>query len=267
MSIHAALNHVTHYKYDRPVNLGPQVIRLRPAPHCRSNVISYSLKIEPADHFVNWQQDPFANWQARLVFPAKTTEFKVTVDLVVEMAVYNPFDYFLEPEAQNFPFKYNPTLQEELSPYLVTEPATPLVQAYLDKLDLKTQPTNDFLVAINQQIQSDIKYLIRMEPGVQTPEETLEKASGSCRDSGWLLVQLRSGCALCVGLPDPAHSRRESPGRPQRHHGRFHRSARLVRSVFTRRRLGWSGCHLGPVRRRRPHPLGLHAPAIQCRTN
>nr|WP_315427632.1 transglutaminase family protein [uncultured Albidiferax sp.] len=198
MSIHAALNHVTHYKYDRPVNLGPQVIRLRPAPHCRSNVISYSLKIEPANHFVNWQQDPFANYQARLVFPEKTTEFKVTVDLVVEMAVYNPFDYFLEPEAQNFPFQYKDGLKEELSPYLVTEPATPLVQAYLDKLDLKTQPTNDFLVAINQQIQGDIKYLIRMEPGVQTPEETLEKASGSCRDSGWLLVQLLRHCGLAA---------------------------------------------------------------------
>ncbi|SDP92812.1 Uncharacterized conserved protein, DUF2126 family [Rhodoferax sp. OV413] len=198
MSIHAALNHVTHYKYDRPVNLGPQVIRLRPAPHCRSNVISYSLKIEPANHFVNWQQDPFANYQARLVFPEKTTEFKVTVDLVVEMAVYNPFDYFLEPEAQNFPFQYKEGLKEELSPYLVTEPATPMVQAYLDKLDLKTQPTNDFLVAINQQIQHDIKYLIRMEPGVQTPEETLEKASGSCRDSGWLLVQLLRHCGLAA---------------------------------------------------------------------
>ena len=190
MSIHAALNHVTHYKYDRPVNLGPQVIRLRPAPHCRSNVISYSLKIEPANHFVNWQQDPFANYQARLVFPEKTTEFKVTVDLVVEMAVYNPFDYFLEPEAQKFPFSYNAMLKEELSPYLATEPMTPLVQAYLDKIDRKEQPTNDFLVSINQQVQQDIKYLIRMEPGVQTPEETLTKASGSCRDSGWLLVQL-----------------------------------------------------------------------------
>jgi transglutaminase-like putative cysteine protease len=107
MSIHAALSHITHYKYDRLVNLGPQVIRLRPAPHCRSNVISYSLKVEPAGHFINWQQDPFANYQARLVFPEKTTEFKVTVDLVVEMSVYNPFDFFLEPSAEEFPFKYD----------------------------------------------------------------------------------------------------------------------------------------------------------------
>ena len=169
MSIHAALNHVTHYKYDRPVQLGPQVIRLRPAPHCRSNLISYSLRVEPANHFINWQQDPFANYQARLVFPEKTTEFKVTVDLVVEMAVYNPFDFFLEPEAENFPFKYSKEVQNELAPYLVTEPPTPLLKAYLDKIDRKPKRTIDFLVGVNQQVQGDVKYLIRMEPGVQTP--------------------------------------------------------------------------------------------------
>ncbi|RYZ11538.1 MAG: transglutaminase family protein [Comamonadaceae bacterium] len=198
MSIHAALHHVTHYQYDRPVQLGPQVVRLRPAPHCRSNVISYSLRIEPAEHFVNWQQDPFANYQARLVFPEKTRSFKVTVDLVVEMAVYNPFDFFLEPQAENFPFKYTPEQAEELAPYLVTEPATPLLQAYLDKIDRHERRTIDFLVAINQQVQSDVNYLIRLEPGVQTPEETLAKASGSCRDSGWLLVQLLRHCGLAA---------------------------------------------------------------------
>jgi uncharacterized protein (DUF2126 family) len=198
MSIHAALHHVTHYKYDRPVQLGPQVIRLRPAPHCRSNVISYSLRIEPADHFVNWQQDPFANYQARLVFPEKTREFKVTVDLVVEMAVYNPFDFFLEPSAEKYPFKYTPSLAEELAPYLVTEGVTPLVKAYLEKLDYTERRSIDFLVYINQMVQSDIKYLIRMEPGVQTPEETLTNGSGSCRDSGWLLVQLLRHCGLAA---------------------------------------------------------------------
>lgn len=190
MSIHAALHHVTKYKYDRPVQLGPQVVRLRPAPHCRSNVISYSLRVEPAEHFVNWQQDPFANYLARLVFPNKTTEFTVTVDLVVEMAVYNPFDFFLEPQAENFPFKYTEAQAQELAPYLAVEPATPLVAAYLEKVDRGEQRTIDFLVKINQQVQQDVRYLIRMEPGVQTPEHTLEAGSGSCRDSGWLLVQL-----------------------------------------------------------------------------
>ncbi|VTU22809.1 hypothetical protein SRS16CHR_03125 [Variovorax sp. SRS16] len=190
MSIHAALHHVTHYRYDRPVQLGPQVIRLRPAPHCRSQVISYSLRVEPEQHFINWQQDPFANYQARLVFPEKTRDFKVTVDLVVEMAVYNPFDFFLEPQAENFPFTYTESQSQELAPYLVADPATPLVQAYLDKIDRKPQRTIDFLVGLNQQVQKDVDYLIRMEPGVQTPEQTLANGSGSCRDSGWLLVQL-----------------------------------------------------------------------------
>ncbi len=198
MSIHAALNHVTHYKYDRPVNLGPQVVRLRPAPHSRSQIISYSLKVEPAEHFVNWQQDPFANYQARLVFPKPTTEFKVTVDLVVDMSVFNPFDFFLEPTAQKFPFTYATELALELAPYLVTEAPTPLVQAYLAKIDLTPRPTNDFLVALNQQVAGDVRYLIRMEPGVQTPEETLELASGSCRDSGWLLVQILRNLGLAA---------------------------------------------------------------------
>ena len=198
MSIHAALHHVTHYKYDRPVQLGPQVVRLRPAPHCRSNIVSYSLRIEPEQHFVNWQQDPFANYLARLVFPEKGRAFKVTVDLVVEMAVYNPFDFFLEPQAENYPFKYTESQAEELAPYRVVPPATPLVSAYLDKVDRSEKRTIDFLVALNQQVQHDVKYLIRMEPGVQTPEQTLHNASGSCRDSGWLMVQLLRHCGLAA---------------------------------------------------------------------
>lgn len=198
MSIHVALQHVTHYQYDRLVNLGPQVIRLRPAPHCRSKIISYSLKIEPATHFINWQQDPFANYQARLVFPDRTREFKVSVDLVVEMAVYNPFDFFLEPEAEHFPFSYNAATREELAPYLAAAPLTPRLKAYLAGIDRTKMRTIDFLVKLNQQLQGDIKYLIRMEPGVQTPEETLTLASGSCRDSGWLLVQLLRHCGLAA---------------------------------------------------------------------
>lgn len=198
MSIHVALQHVTHYRYDRPINLGPQVIRLRPAPHCRSKLLSYSLKVEPADHFINWQQDPFANYQARLVFPEKTREFKISVEVVAEMAVYNPFDFFLEPEAEHVPFAYAAALKEELAPYLATEPLTPRLKAYLGKLDRSRMRTIDFLVGVNQRLQQDIRYLIRMEPGVQTPEETLVKASGSCRDSGWLLVQLLRHCGLAA---------------------------------------------------------------------
>ena len=198
MSIHAALNHVTHYTYDRLVNLGPQVIRLRPAPHCRSKVLSYSLKVEPSTHFINWQQDPFANYQARLVFPEKTREFKVTVDLVVEMAVYNPFDFFLEPEAEHFPFQYEDALKQELAPYLAADPLTPLFEGFLGRIDRKERRTIDFLVGLNQMVHNAVNYTIRMEPGVQTPEETLDLASGSCRDSAWLLVQLLRHCGLAA---------------------------------------------------------------------
>lgn len=190
MSIHVALKHVTRYKYDRPVQLGPQVIRLRPAPHCRTPILSYSLRVEPAKHFINWQQDPFANYLARLVFPEKTTEFTVTVDLVAEMAVYNPFDFFLEPHAQTVPFKYDEAQQIELAPYLQAAPLTPLLAAYLQDIPRAERTTIDFLVDLNQRVQRSVSYLIRLEPGVQTPEETLKKASGSCRDSGWLLVEL-----------------------------------------------------------------------------
>jgi len=189
VSIHVALNHVTHYTYDRLVNLSPQVVRLRPAPHCRTRILSYSLKIEPAVHFVNWMQDPFSNHLARLVFPEQTTQFKITVDLVAEMAVYNPFDFFLEPDAEAYPFDYEAGLKHDLAPYLVKEPLTPLFQKFVDSIDLKEVRTIDFLVGLNQRLQGDISYTIRMEPGVQTPEQTLTLKSGSCRDTGWLLVQ------------------------------------------------------------------------------
>jgi len=198
MSIHAALHHTTHYRYDRLVALGPQVIRLRPAPHCRSKIISYSLKVEPAAHFINWQQDPFANYQARLVFPEKTREFKVTVDVVMDMAVYNPFDFFLEPAAENYPFQYDTLLAQELAPYLAADPLTSAFEACLGRIDRSERRSIDFLVAVNQMLHQDIRYLIRMEPGVQTPEETLTVRAGSCRDSAWLLVQLLRHCGLAA---------------------------------------------------------------------
>jgi uncharacterized protein (DUF2126 family)/transglutaminase-like putative cysteine protease len=190
VSIHVALNHVTEYRYDRRVGLSPQVVRLRPAPHSRTPVLSYSLGIEPGGHFINWQQDPFANYLARLVFPDKTEHLKVTVDLVAELAVYNPFDFFLEPEAESFPFRYEASLRHDLAPYLAKEPLTPRLRELLRSVDVSETRTIDFLVSLNQRLQREIRYLIRMEPGVQTPEETLARAAGSCRDTGWLLVQV-----------------------------------------------------------------------------
>jgi uncharacterized protein (DUF2126 family)/transglutaminase-like putative cysteine protease len=190
LSIHVALNHVTHYRYDRLVGLSPQIVRLRPAPHCRTRILSYSLKVLPVDHFINWQQDPQANYLARLVFPDETREFKVEVDLVAEMSVQNPFDFFLAPYAENFPFKYDSNERRELVPYLVKAPATPLIASYLAAVPQDRVRTIDFIVELNRRVANDIQYLIRMEPGTQLPEETLAKRSGSCRDSAALLVQL-----------------------------------------------------------------------------
>ena len=190
MSIRVALHHATRYTYDRLIGLGPQVIRLRPAPHCRTPIVSYQLDVSPANHFLNWQQDPQSNWLARVLVPEPTDHLTVTVDLVADMAVINPFDFFLEAAAERYPFTYDPTLALELSPYLVTETFGPAFESYLATIDRTEKPTTQFVFGVNAALQHEIAYVIRMEPGVQTPDDTLGNRSGSCRDSAWLLVQL-----------------------------------------------------------------------------
>ncbi len=191
MGIRVALNHKTLYRYAKPVWLSPHVVRLRPAPHSRTPVHSYSLKITPTEHFINWQQDPYSNHLARLVFPKKTTEFAVEVDLVAELTVINAFDFFLEKYAEEFPFKYDPILLRELAPYMAALPPGPKLQELAREFHRRKKiRTIDYLVEMNQNIQQRTRYLIRLEPGIQTPEETLTLQSGSCRDSAWLQVQL-----------------------------------------------------------------------------
>ena len=198
MSIHVALNHVTQYRYDRSVGLSPQVVRLRPAPHCRTRILSYSLEVRPTEHFINWQQDPQANYLARLVFPAETRELRIEVDLVAEMSVLNPFDFFLAPHAEQFPFNYDAIERRELVPYLIKAPATPLIADYLAATSRERCSTIDFIVGVNQRLARDVRYVIRLEPGVQMPEETLAQRSGSCRDSAALLVQLMRHMGLAA---------------------------------------------------------------------
>ena len=194
MAIRVALHHKTSYHYDRLVALSPHEVRLRPAPHARTPILSYSLTVQPEQHFINWQQDPYGNYIGRFVFPEKSDRLEFTVDLIADMTVINPFDFFVEKYAQFFPFSYPAQLNGELSAYLKSDAPGPLLTQWVKtarKEVLKDSlATNDFLVAINQRLQGDIAYLLRMEPGVQTPEDTLAKASGSCRDTGWLLVQI-----------------------------------------------------------------------------
>ncbi len=189
MPIRVALNHKTEHRYDRLVDLQPHIIRLRPAPHCRTPILSYSLRVDPKPHFLNWQQDPYSNYLARVVFQQPSRAFSVEVDLVADMTTINPFDFFVEPEAEKYPFSYAPTLARELVPYLETLPAGPRLLELIAGFRRSGQSINDYMVDLNRHIQQRVRYLIRMEPGVQEPETTLSLGSGSCRDSAWLLVQ------------------------------------------------------------------------------
>ncbi len=192
MSIRVALNHRTQYSYDRLTELGPQVVRLRPAPHCRTPIRAYSLKVSPGGHYLNWQQDPYGNYLARLVFNEQVTEFVVEVDVQAEMTVVNPFDFFLEPAAEKFPFSYTPTLLKDLMPFLHIAPVmddSPLA-TFMRTIDTTPRKTIDFLVELNTKLKDAIGYVIRLEPGVQSCDETLSKRTGSCRDTGWLLVNI-----------------------------------------------------------------------------
>ena len=223
MAIRVALQHRTSYRFDRMVNVSPHEIRLRPAPHCRTPILGYSLSVEPANHFLNWQQDPYGNWVARLVFQERTDRLEVVVDLTADMTVINPFDFFVEPYAEQYPFTYAPALAKELQPFLETSELGPRLSAWLQKFRTTIRPGEStvlMLVRLNQQLQQEIRYLVRMEPGVQTPEQTLGSACGSCRDTGWLLVQifrhLGLAGALRLGLPDPAGRRRQAARRPGR---------------------------------------------------
>src|ERR1700685_767836 len=190
MSIQVALNHWTRYRYDKAVSVGPQVIRLRPAPHCRTPILSYSLSVTPAGHFVHWQLDLHNTHLARLLFPDKTYEFAVEVNLVAELSPFNPFDFFLEPGVEDYPFKYAAELAKDLEPYLWVDPASPRLQSLLGKLSRERRGTISFLVDLNRSVRNDIEYVTRLDPAIQTCEQTLEKGAGSCRDSAWLLVQI-----------------------------------------------------------------------------
>src|SRR5690348_9734237 len=172
MAIRVALSHRTSYQFDRLVGLSPHEIRLRPAPHCRTPILGYSLTIDPAQHFVNWQQDPYGNWIARVVFPERATRLDITVDLTADLTVINPFDFFVEPYAETYPFVYAPALAKELIPFLEAQPPGPRLAAWLDAFRATVEPNEaivNLLVAVNQRLQNDIRYLVRMEPGVQAP--------------------------------------------------------------------------------------------------
>ena len=191
MPTRVALRHHTKYVYDHAVKLWPQVIRLRPAPHARTGIEAYSLKVSPEPHFLNWQQDPFGNYLARVVFPEKVKELVIDVEVIADLVTFNPFDFFLEEYAETVPFTYDEQLAKELGPYLEVTEESPLLDAWMTEARKHVSGTTvPWLVSLNQQLANDIHYNVRMEPGVQSCETTLRQQNGSCRDSAWLLVQI-----------------------------------------------------------------------------
>ena len=263
MSIFVALHHVTHYRYDRPIDLGPQTIRLRPAPHTRTPILSYSLKVTPANHFVNWQQDPQGNWLARFVFPEKATELKIEVDFTAQMTVINPFDFFVEPYADSFPFDYTADLKTELAPYLATIEPGPLFAAYLAGIKREATSTVNFLVDLNAQLQKKIRYIIRMEPGVQTPEANAGLGRGIVPRLGVAvdsnLAASRARRAFRLGLSHSVAPRHRSGRGAARGRKRFYRSACLGRGLSAGRGLDRIRCHLGHADRRGSYSRRRHA--------
>ena len=199
MGIKVALEHRTTYRFDRLVTIHPHVVRLRPAPHSRTKIEAYSLTVEPAEHFINWQQDPFGNFLARLVFPERATELSITVGLVADLTVVNPFDFFIEEYAEHLRLRlpgrtWRTTSSPTCGRWTSTGPAPApgrWSSSWLEGFTIAPDTAIvDFLVQLNSAVQADVGYSVRMEPGVQTPDHTLQSAIGSCRDSAWLLVSL-----------------------------------------------------------------------------
>ena len=193
MSIKVALEHYTAYEFARPISVAPHVVRLRPAPHSRTPIEAYSLDISPKNHFLNWQQDPFGNWLARIVFPEKVSKLEITVGLIADMMVINPLDFFIEEYAERFPFTYEQSLAADLAPYLRPVDESDQAELWRQRLPAlppEGVPTVTFLANLNRAVGANVAYSVRMEAGVQSPDFTLASGIGSCRDSAWLLVSL-----------------------------------------------------------------------------
>ena len=269
MGIQVALNHRTHYRYEKAISLGPQVIQLRPALHCRTPILSYSLDVTPSEHILNWQLDPHNNRLARLLFSEKTSEFLVEVNLVADLSPYNPFEFFLEPGVEEYPFAYAPELAKDLEPYRIVDPPGPLLQAFLESFVGRKSGTISLLLDLNRKVRDEIGYVDAPRAGRpdvrRDPREALGVVPRLCMAAGSESQKSWNRGTVCLGVSDSIAVRRPGVGRSGQR--RFSRSACLGRGVLAWRGLDWNGSDLGPARRRGSHPAGLHSDCFASRAD
>lgn len=214
MTTRVALEHRTTYRFGEPVHLFPHAVRLRPAPHSRTAISGYDLRVEPSGHVLRWHQDPFGGWVAQVVFTETATQLEVTVSLVADLEPVNPFDFYVDDYASTAPFAYPTTLRDDLAAYLrpvddgprgsgLSPKSTAWVESTIARAlggegGEPTLPVVELLVRLNRAVREQVAYSTRMEPGTQTPADTLDRAVGSCRDSSWLLVAVLRHAGLAA---------------------------------------------------------------------
>ncbi len=194
------LHHRSLYRFPQPAVLGPHLIRLRPASHAQLAVESYQLRVT-APGELRWHKDPVGNAVARATWPSgRLSELTVEVELAVDLRPVNPFDFTLDASAEESPFSYG-ELAHDLAPYLRCDDAAYALGDRAREL-FATLPrsgtTVPLVIEVNRLVHERVRYVVRDEEGVWSPEETLLQGRGSCRDSAVLLVAALRSCGLAA---------------------------------------------------------------------
>jgi transglutaminase-like putative cysteine protease len=187
------VNHTTVYRYGEPVGLGEHRMMFRPRASHDLRLISTGLVITPQPAHLRWLHDPFDNSVAIATFDGTTTELRFESTVTLEHFETTLPDYPLEDYARFYPFRYSdedfPNLVRPLAPHYPSEEVSEWALQFLDPSE--TSGTMKLLRAMTRGIGKQFAYGRRVEKGVQTPEQTLAKGTGSCRDFAVLMME---GC-------------------------------------------------------------------------
>ena len=198
MTLRLALTHRIESRFDQPVLPSTHWLRLRPAPHTRARVEAYSLRVEPGAHFINWLRDPYENHLARLDLPQPTSHLTLTVEVILELAVSDPFDFLVESFASSAPFEYPEQLRKELTPYLAPGASGPRFAAWLAQLDRRPRYVIEFLDTINRAVQERIAVEATVRAGAIDVEALLASSRGAPWELAWLLTLSLRGVGLAA---------------------------------------------------------------------